>query len=1124
MGLGPMLVGCMGDGDVDSSGTPPGKRRTEKRSYFFDLSNSHPETDFFLVSGSKHHPLVAASAEQIAQARLDNPLLQQLSSSKITHVGADLDLPDSLQICFVKGRPRASRGRPLGEWDMHTIFYHVPLSAAAEGSRQLSLACGANLPVSLRAEHQACQGNLASPASVSGTAPLLNLVKAAIPEPTPGNPGCVAPAYDNHKDSYDLAISLVCNHPEICSFHGPTLSYVIQKYICPDPNLPYLAASIEHQGRVATPTGGWATQVPYIDPKTGNPKLGSTGEILYFVQHSAETLKFTGLAIHSILPLIKNDPMLGGDVTPKTGAETGVADPSAALLGKLWVTRDGTPTRLPPAPQASASRSLLRAFTAAGPTPPPGPTFTQLDTSSHPGYSVQNVSGSVSGDVRTVTFTAENWYLRYLGLYVRFLDGAGKALKLADLPPAAQGQFIPIHSGDTDGFLSILNPTGVFLGIPTGSTTQNFTIILPATAVSMQIMAGGLGSGTNSYPNTVTAGAVLTVVLNLAIPGLFLAMAAVTGYQSFQKKLQLSTSIIIDTVKFFLQAITDAVLVGTYNDPSVFKNLVSPIASGLIDGAKGLKQIYLESLAEGEAEGVAEDMIPFGVGIAIQAVFAAGAAAQLIETSVEVARSAWTNVTHINAAHSLTVTINHDPLNTQGFPATATTYSLVATVDGGSPTKAPDPLPSELATTRTTPLTSVLTNLPYGGMVTLTVSFYSATGWLCGVGTVTVDNTLDTAAITIKEVLVPLTATTQYRAKQKIKMDADGKRIWKAEQPLAPQPLRCDNAPGNLCVLQGITVNETFASVGYAWQSFSKTTRDFKTGATGQLYQFANIAFTENPQDGYMSSGSGFPTPARLAYSRQSPGNARNNFYIDTSEGSSGVVRRINLAPITANKPGTPTFDKPGSGKAVGRFNFSSDAFLIHPTGKLISINSSLSKIEILTPSAEPVADALAPLALSCSGPGSRDGLLDGPVCAVVDPFGAILILEQGGNRIQAFDTGANPTSFVAGKKMALKPQTGNIEYLDLAIELKGYIYVLSRNTDSGIFVLDIYTPAGLLLSTTRNFVASKIAIDLFRNVFSLSFETIQLDQPAGSTPVNQYDSGITEPSVAQWIPSTPNP
>ena len=60
--------------------------------------------------------------------------------------------------------------------------------------------------------------------------------------------------------------------------------------------------------------------------------------------------------------------------------------------------------------------------------------------------------------------------------------------------------------------------------------------------------------------------------------------------------------------------------------------------------------------------------------------------------------------------------------------------------------------------------------------------------------------------------------------------------------------------------------------------------------------------------------------------------------------------------------------------------------------------------------------------------------------------------------------------------------------------------------------------------STTRNFVASKIAIDLFRNVFSLSFETIELDQPAGSTPVNQYDSGITEPSVAQWIPSTPNP
>ncbi len=123
---------------------------------------------------------------------------------------------------------------------------------------------------------------------------------------------------------------------------------------------------------------------------------------------------------------------------------------------------------------------------------------------------------------------------------------------------------------------------------------------------------------------------------------------------------------------------------------------------------------------------------------------------------------------------------------------------------------------------------------------------------------------------------------------------------------------------------------------------------------------------------------------------------------------------------------------------------------------------------------------------------------------------GVILVLEQGGNRLQAFDTGANPTPFFAGGSMlALKAQTGNIQYLDVAIEFVGYIYVLSVNTSNRIYSLDIYTPAGLLLAATVGMNASKLAIDLFRNVFTLNFETIQ---PVGAR---------TEPSVSQWIPST---
>ena len=65
------------------------------------------------------------------------------------------------------------------------------------------------------------------------------------------------------------------------------------------------------------------------------------------------------------------------------------------------------------------------------------------------------------------------------------------------------------------------------------------------------------------------------------------------------------------------------------------------------------------------------------------------------------------------------------------------------------------------------------------------------------------------------------------------------------------------------------------------------------------------------------------------------------------------------------------------------------------------------------------------------------------------------------------------------------------------------------QNTDTGLYSMDIYTPTGQLLATTNNINASKLAIDLFRNVFTLNFETIQ---PVGN---------LTEPSISQWIPST---
>jgi len=103
---------------------------------------------------------------------------------------------------------------------------------------------------------------------------------------------------------------------------------------------------------------------------------------------------------------------------------------------------------------------------------------------------------------------------------------------------------------------------------------------------------------------------------------------------------------------------------------------------------------------------------------------------------------------------------------------------------------------------------------------------------------------------------------------------------------------------------------------------------------------------------------------------------------------------------------------------------------------------------------------------------------------------------------------------------MALNDQSDTLEYLDLACEPEGFIYVLSyvrpgsRKAD---YRLDIYSPDGTHLArtpkkdTTDDGVnGAKITVDHWRTLFTLNYERI-------SGP-----GGRPEPSVSQWSPSAP--
>ena len=109
-----------------------------------------------------------------------------------------------------------------------------------------------------------------------------------------------------------------------------------------------------------------------------------------------------------------------------------------------------------------------------------------------------------------------------------------------------------------------------------------------------------------------------------------------------------------------------------------------------------------------------------------------------------------------------------------------------------------------------------------------------------------------------------------------------------------------------------------------------------------------------------------------------------------------------------------------------------------------------------------------------------------------------------------------------------INPNKELLTYCDIAIESKGYVYVLAFNGDpnkgpikNSDYVLDVYTPQGQHLFRTPDarltaanqmeyVAAGKITLDIWRNLFSLNYEKI-----AGP-------GGRTEPSVSQWSPTPP--
>lgn len=1061
------LLGSCGGSDAPASVAP---RPRELRTHYFDLSNADPANTYYLVVGKRHHGLTPATDAHRQTARAGNANLQGVLDEQITHVAENVSLPAAdVQVLWVKGVAPGKTPDDPG-WTLHHLFIHVPSATTLPASTPLAQSCGKPLP-SHRLAFSTCTGPASAarlPASVYSY--------------------CDDSRYSNYKTYFDNAIAAICTHPELLSFDPATMTLVHQ-VICSDSRTLDLAVSIFRQGTK------WCTPTTEIDVLTGKPAVDRNNKPVVSFTYSAETKRLLGLALQSILPKIKDDPRFGANIT---NADSTQATPE--LQGKLWAVKNGQPARSGGAAPSLAARLLLR--NTAG-----TPTWTPDNVCDGYGFRIDNISGNQ----QTLTFTVHNWFVRHLGLYVRFLDSAGQCVNCDARFIASFGTDVgaQLFSAGAYKFLGLISPEYTVFGIPVSESSQSYTVTIPTSASSVEIVAAGLGSGT--FPDEagiIAVGTAFTGLFEFLIPTMLLAYGAYGGYQSFQRG-ALSDNDLRNACLVALGKLSLSALSVPGAGPVALLSAAQSVGKALIKGTATLAGKLAAAIAEGEAETAAEDAIPFGIGLILEAVEALGIVATLAESSAEVARSPWFYKVTVVGTHDLTVTIKPDPADVAGFPATATRYRVYAYFDGKSGGDSGElTMP---AGTRTAPLTYVFRNVPYGGQVVIKACFYSDTGWLTGVAqsqtTQEKDNTQDSVSVTLQEVLVPLCSDTTYRHRQKLSVNSAGQRVWatSASGPTTTDGnLSCSNNAGNLCELVGITLSERFGAIGYSWRAYSPGVAN-QAGALGQWYQFGNISFTQTPQSGYLAPQVGFNAPVRLAYDLNS--STSNNFYIDPTEGKN-IVRRIVASAV--NTP--PVADGPASNLAVGRFNNSSDAFLIHPTGLLVSINSSQHCIEILRPSATAGPDAQAPVADIRSSNGTREGLVKGPVCAAIAPNGAILVLEAGNLRIQAFDTSANPVRMFSGNTSSflfLRAESAGATFLDIAMESVGNVYVLYKSATQQ-FVLDIYSPAGTFISSTPNVNAGKLTVDLFRNVYTLNYEALR---SSGS---------VTEPGISQWVPSTP--
>jgi hypothetical protein len=1072
--LPPWLAGCGSDDCDEQAATPapsptpsptPGERPRERRTLHFDFSFASLRDLRLQATNSESHlaPILEHTAESRTRHREMNAALAEVPDERLTHYIEDVDLPsDALQMVWVTGA-RADSGEAV----VAGLHVHAPAAARRAAQRRALAADGE--------------------ARRSATAHAYGIGRSGLPQAE----GVLMGTTD-YLTPVATAVSLVFHSPEIMNLNvdqGTTILQLIETLPCTTepmctPFLGTLAAQIAQKWPAST-SGGWATLVQVTDVND-NPVMNSQGMPAYRYDLDPEISQAVSTVAAQVKKAIFDDPQfLGTNWHPTQG---------------LTVSQSSTAS----APSGGVAGAAQFALTAANPA---GTTVHGV------AFEAINVTNQAS---RTVELQFRNQFLRYLSTYVQFANEG------SDLPVANP------TSSDTSRakFLSWINSNYTVLGIPLFGDTIPLSSVqfdVPAEASIAKVYFGSLGLGGDAFCPESLDGSILTLILNIGVPTILLAAGvAATGALLNQLSKEIGVGV-VQILRASLPLILGATIPDVAN--GIFGTANSGSAAGVL--ASLGNAIITAFFASGEAASflvelaavvITGQMVDFAgpLAIAFRIIAVAADVAMIAESVGEVLASPALFINQLTLTQTTTVTISHDPQDFQ-FPATARNYEVTLTYDSAS--KVAHKQCGMIEPGRVDDIVVAFNGVPSGGMVTVDVYLTTESGCIVGRSTGAdgttpgpygpVPGTQAAIALTIKELLIPLTQQTQYLHDLKLEYQG-GQHVW--VQSAAPTATLVDLGQGQddaLYDLNGITISQRTGMAGYAYRAGGQGVPFCGQTVSGIAYMLQNVFLAEDPDRALKQLPCGFQQVAGIVYDRLGPasGDGRNFFLQPTPDGF--FVQSIVLddsTPINLNNP-----------LSWGVFSQGLDSLAVVPTGFVVGVNRQNHQMQILElpPAAVDSAEApqAVPFAVTKMGLGTRAGLLSAPVAvAVIDA--TILILEDGNQRVQAVDVSGNPVMLFkngTASTFALEQGTG-IAYLDLGVEGLGYIYVLSyvnNGMTAADYRLDLYDPQGNFLARTTGVAAARLAVDTFRNVYTLNYEVVA-------------NAPRIEPSLSQWNPSTP--